>query len=222
MHRLAVLVIAASAVSCSNVQKVAEQAPLPAPTPPPLHAPICARPAEKEAIDVSALVSELQLITLTCRTNKEYNALVLNLRPALAAKERNLDAFFRRAYGKRGQLEHDKYITELANLQSQFGLRSGARFCSANASMFNQLKPLSTLEELATYARRKPLQQALAVNECPAAATSKTTPRGKVQERDRVRISAATLMPAANPPPGYTWGPGRASFVPLQQAGQVQ
>ena len=126
MRRLAVLVIATSVLSCSNLQKVGEQAPLPAPTLPPLHAPICARPAEKEAIDVSALLSELQLITLTCHTNKEYNTLILHLRPALATKEKNLDSFFTRAYGKRGQLEHDKYITELANLQSQFGLKSGA------------------------------------------------------------------------------------------------
>jgi hypothetical protein len=221
MRRLAVLVIAASAVSCSNLQRVAEQAPLPAPTPPPLRAPICARPAEKEAIDVSALLSELQLITLTCHTNKEYNTLILHLRPALASKEKSLDSFFARAYGKRGQLKHDKYITELANLQSQFRLKSGVRFCSTNARMFDQLMPLSTVEELATYARRKPIQQALAVNECPTAATPKTTPRGKGQQRDFVRISAATLMPAANPPPGYTWGPGRSSFVPLQQAGQV-
>jgi hypothetical protein len=40
------------------------------------------------------------------------------LRPALATKEKNLDSFFTRAYGKRAKLEHDKYITELANLQS--------------------------------------------------------------------------------------------------------
>jgi len=221
MRRLAVLIIAASAVSCSNWQQEAEQAPLPAPTPPPLHAPICAHPTEKEAIDVSALLSELQLITLTCHTNTEYNTLILHLRPALATKEKYLGSFFRRAYGKRGQLEHDKYITELANLQSQFRLKSGARFCSANASMFDQLMPLSTFEELATYAQRKPIQRALAVNECRAAAKPKTTPGGKGQQTERAWMSAATPMPAANPPPGYTWGPGRASFVPLQQASQV-
>jgi hypothetical protein len=220
MHRLAVLVVAASAVSCSNWQQEAEQAPLPAPTPPPLHAPICAHAAEKEAIDVSALLSELQLITLTCHTDKEYNTLIPHLRPALATKEKNLASFFTRAYGKRGRLEHDKYITELANLQSQFRLKSGARFCSTNASMFDQLMPLSTVEELASYAKRKPIQQALAVNECRAAARPKTTPDGKGQQTERAWMSAATVMPAANPPPGYTWGPGRASFVPLQQVGQ--
>ena len=183
MRRLAVLVIAASTLSCSNLQNVAEQAPLPAPTPPPLHAPICARTAEKEAINVSALLSELQLITLTCHTNKEYNTLIPHLRPALATKEKNLDSFFARAYGKRGQFEHDKYITELANLQSQFELKSSARFCSTSASMFDQLMRLSTVEELATYVRRNPIQQALAVNQCPAAPTPKAAPRRQGQQK---------------------------------------
>jgi hypothetical protein len=177
MRRLAVVVIAASAMSCSNPQNVAEQAQLPAPTPPPMHAPICARPAERAAIDVSALVSELQLITMTCGTRDKYNALIPRLRPALATKEKSLDAFFTRAYGKRGRAEHDKYITELANLQSQRALKSGDRFCSINSGMFDQIMPLSTVEQLATYAQRKPVQQALAVQECPAAPTPNATPR---------------------------------------------
>jgi hypothetical protein len=156
-----------------------EQASLPTPTPPPQRAPICARPAEKAAIDVSALMSQLQLITLTCHTRDQYNALIPHLRPALATKEKDLDAFFTRAYGKRAQTEHDKYITELANLQSQLQLRSGDRFCNISTSMFDQVMPLSTMAELATYAQSKPLQQALAVDECSAA----PTPRAKGQQR---------------------------------------
>jgi hypothetical protein len=182
VRRLAVLVIAASTLSCSNTQNVVEQASLPAPTPPPLHAPICARPAEKAAVDVSALLSELQLVTLTCQTRDKYNALIPHLRPALATKEKNLSAFFKRAYGKRSQTEHDKYITELANLQSEFALKTGDRFCSINSSMFEQVMPLSTVEQLATYAERKPVQQALAIQECPAAPTPKATPRKKGQQ----------------------------------------
>jgi len=174
MRRLAVLVLAASTLSCSNSQNVAEQFVSPAPTPPTMRAPICARPAEKAAIDVSALLSELQLITMTCRTQGKYNALIPRLRPALATKEKNLTAFFKRAYGKRGQTEHDKYITELANLQSQFALKSGDRLCSINSSMFDQVMPLSTVTELATYAQGKPIQQALSVDECPTSPTPKT------------------------------------------------
>ena len=182
MRRLAALALAVSTLSCSNSQYVAEQTVLPAPTPPPMRAPICARPAEKDAVDVSALLSELQLVTLTCHTRDKYNALIPHLRPALATKEKNLTAFFKRAYGKRGQAEHDKYITELANLQSELALKSGAQFCSINASMFDQVMPLSSVEQLATYAESKPVQQALAVQECSAAPTPKATPRKKGQQ----------------------------------------
>ena len=177
MRRLVALMFVTCTLSCSTPQNITQQAQLPAL----MHAPICARPAERAAIDVSALVSELQLITMTCGTRDKYNALIPRLRPALATKEKNLSAFFTRAYGKRGRTEHDKYITELANLQSQRVSKSGDRFCSISTSMFDQVMPLSTVEQLATYAQSKPIQQALAVEECPAA----PTPRGKRQTASR-------------------------------------
>src|SRR5271166_6054157 len=104
MRRLAVLVVAASASSCSPPHKVAEQPFVPtAPMPPTLHAPICVRPAEEEAINVSALVSELQVITIACHTDSKYNAVILHLRPTLATNEKNLSSFFKRAYGRQAQ-----------------------------------------------------------------------------------------------------------------------
>ena len=133
MRRFAAVFVAAGTLSCSTPQNVGQQFAQPAPMPPTMRAPICARPAEKDAVDVSALVSQLQLITMTCGTRNQYNALIPRLRPALATKEKNLSAFFKRAYGKRGQTEHDKYITELANLQSQLALKSGDQFCSINS-----------------------------------------------------------------------------------------
>src|SRR5262249_15485614 len=139
--------------------------------------------AEKAAVDTSALLSELQLVTLTCHTRDKYNALIPRLRPALETKEKDLAAFFKRAYGKRSQMEHDKYITELANLQSERALKSGDQFCSVNSGMFDQVMPLTTVQELAMYAERKPVQQALAVQECPAAPAPKATPRGKGSNR---------------------------------------
>jgi hypothetical protein len=179
MYRLAVLVIAASTLSCSPSDDLSQQFVPPAPIPPTMRSPICVRPAEKDAVDVSALVSQLQLITMTCHTRTQYNALIPRLRPALATKEKNLNAFFKRAYGKQAQTEHDRYITELANLQSQQALRSGDRFCSMSSSIFDQVKPLSTVGQLATYAQSAPIQQALAVDECPAGSTPKATPRGR-------------------------------------------
>jgi len=169
MRRLVILFVAASAFGCSNPQRVAEQTPMP----PSQRAPICARPIEKASIDASALLSELQLVTISCHADRKYNELIPRLRPALAIKEKNLNVFFARAYGKRGQSEHDKYITELANVQSQLALKSGQRFCSFNSGMFDQVMPLSTVEELAAYAQSRRIQQALSVEQCSDAAPPK-------------------------------------------------
>ena len=106
------------------------------------------------------------------------NALIPHLRPAFATKGEKSHRL-KRAYGKRSQTKHDEYITELANLQSELALKSGDRFCSINSGMFDQVMPLSTVEQLATYAQGKPVQQALAVQECPAEPTPKATPPRK-------------------------------------------
>jgi hypothetical protein len=150
----------------------------PPPVPPAQHAPICAKPVEKQAINISVLISELQVVTITCHTEDRYNALIPRLRTVLISSEQALESFFSRAYGKRGQSMHDNYITELANSQSQLGLKSGDQFCRLNTGIFDELTPLSTGDQLADYAARKPIQQALAVDECPSAA-SKMTARSK-------------------------------------------
>jgi len=129
------------------------------------------------------LLTELQVITLTCHTEDKYNFLIPHLRPALVTNEKNLNSFFARAYGKRAQTEHDAYITELANLQFQFGSKSGDQFCHLNTGMLDEVMPVSTSEELAAYVRSKPIQQALTVDEFPAASTANARPRGKGQQK---------------------------------------
>jgi len=138
----------------------------PPPTPPAERAPICARPQEKQAIAVSALISELQVISIVCHTEDKYNTLIPRLRPALATNIKVLNGFFTRAYGNRAQKMHDDYITELANLQSDLGLRSGDQFCALNAGMLDEVMPLSGGDQLAAYAQTKQIQQAMAVTDC--------------------------------------------------------
>lgn len=183
MRRFGVLALAVTTLSCSTSQDLSQQFMPPAPMPPTMRAPVCARPPEKTAIEASAVVSQLQLVTLKCHTRDKYNALIPRLRPALTTKEKNLTAFFKRAYGKRGQMEHDKYITELANLQSDLAVKSGDRFCSINGGIFDQVMPLSTVEELSIYAQDKLIQQALAVEECSTTVAPTTKARAKEQQR---------------------------------------
>jgi hypothetical protein len=140
----------------------------PPPAPPADRAPICARPQEKQAVAVSALMSQLQVISILCHTEDKYNALVPRLRPVLATNIKNLNGFFSRAYGKSAEKRRDDYITELANLQSELGLKSGDQFCALNAGMLDEVMALSDADQLVVYAENKPIQQALAVSDCTA------------------------------------------------------
>jgi hypothetical protein len=140
----------------------------PPPVPPTQRAPICARPQEKQAVAVSALMTELQVISIICHTDEKYNSMVLRMRPDLMTNVRALDAFFVRAYGSRGQQMHDEYITDLANSQSEQGLRSGDQFCALNAGMLDEVGALKGGTDLAAYAATKPIQQGLLVEDCAA------------------------------------------------------
>ena len=174
------ILIAVTASLCGCAQKSGEPAASaatqqaqtafvpPAPVPPSERAPVCARPQEKQAVAVSALVSQLQVISILCHTEDKYNILIPKLRPALTANLKVLDGFFARAYGARATKVHDDYITELANLQSQLGLKSGDQFCALNAGMVDEVMAISSAEQLTAYATSKPIQQALSVADCTA------------------------------------------------------
>ena len=157
------VLIALAALSCSKPPpQVSDNTPPfvpPPPAPPSQHAPICAKPAEMQAIDVSALLTQLQVVTVACHTEDKYNALIPRLRPALLSNEKVLNEFFTRAYGKRAQQVHDDYITELANSQSQLGLKSGDQFCHFNTSILDEVGGLSSQKDLATYAENKPISE---------------------------------------------------------------
>jgi hypothetical protein len=160
--------------------KVAEAVP-PAPVPPTDQAPICVRPPEKAAFDVVGLKSQLMVTAISCKAEEKYNAFVMKYRPDLVGQEKSLDAFFGRAYGRRAQAQHDDFITQLANAQSQLGIKSGDAFCRQNVNMLDDVMTLKTGTELPQYAASKPIQQALAVQDCPppAAPAPKPAPAPK-------------------------------------------
>ena len=154
----------------------------PGPTAPTQHAPICARPPEKAAFDMNGLKSELMVIAVSCHTPDRYNEFVSRFKGDLNSGEKALNTFFSRAYGRRAQQEHDDYITQLANAQSELGIHQGTAFCALSTSMFDDVLALkrSTPEDLPRFAATKPIQQSLAVDECPdspapASAASKTS-----------------------------------------------
>jgi hypothetical protein len=141
----------------------------------------CARPADKTAFDVAGLKSQLMVTAITCEATERYNAFIMRYRPDLVAQEKVLNAYFGRNFGKRAQAEHDDYITNLANSQSQNGLKAGTGFCGSNMAMFDEVMKLPSGHELPEFATGKSPIQPIALVTC-------TTP----EPRARVRQASAT------------------------------
>ena len=138
----------------------------------------CVRPAERAALDVEGLKSELMVIALDCDARDHYNAFVTRYKSELNVDEKQLGGYFSRAYGRRSG-KQDVYNTELANGQSQAGTKQGTLFCQQHMSMFDEVMALRSDAELPEYAAGQELTQPINAEEC-------TTP-----ERATVRRVAA-------------------------------
>jgi hypothetical protein len=126
----------------------------------------CARAADRSAFDVEGLKSVLMVTALTCGEQARYNSFVSRYRPALISHQHALHGYFSRSYGRRAQQQHDEYITQLANAQSNAGLKLGTALCQQNIGMFDEVMALSSDSQLAPYAASKKLEQPIALAEC--------------------------------------------------------
>jgi hypothetical protein len=166
MRRLILSLAAASALICQ--QAAAELQCLP--------------PAERAALDVQALRSELMVLATGCAADVQYNAFITRYQPALQANERDIDAWFKRKYGRKAQTEHDRFVTELANAQSSAGSKLGSDFCPRNSMIFQQAMALHSPSELPPFAAGQ--------NLIPPTTDLCPTPAAKVPVAARRRVVA--------------------------------
>jgi hypothetical protein len=117
---------------------------------------------------VAALKSQLMVTAISCQSEDKYNAFVNRYRPGLVGDEKALNEYFGRAYGRHAQQAHDDFITKLANAQSELGIKNGTEFCHFNTVMLDDVMALKSPADLASFAASRRIQQALAVEECPA------------------------------------------------------
>ena len=132
----------------------------------------CARPADKAALDIAGLKSELMVIALECDARDRYNDFVTRFKAELMTGERGLNAYFARSYGRAGRAQHDDYITNLANVQSESGIKRGTFFCKENVGLFDQVTALPPKADLASFAASKNLVQPVDVTVCDASTTA--------------------------------------------------
>ena len=149
----------------------------------------CIQPSEKAAFDVRALQSQLMVVALTCKHEDVYNEFVKRYNPQLHGAYKTIDASYRRAGGQKAL---DSYITSLANVQSQEGIRMGSRFCQNSADLIKTaLEAPSDVTALSRLAVANNLANPHGRAECATttAAVTRTAAPSKPQVR---KVSATT------------------------------
>ena len=129
----------------------------------------CASPGDRHAFDVAGLKSELMVMALSCGEQSKYNQFISRYKSDLAMQETALTGYFKHAYGRSAQKAHDDYITQLANVQSDNGLKLGVVFCQQNAGMFEEVQALHGGAELPDYAHGQDIVQPMDFVTCGAA-----------------------------------------------------
>ncbi|AQS89172.1 hypothetical protein AA101099_0048 [Neoasaia chiangmaiensis NBRC 101099] len=144
------------------------------------YAATCGESPAHEAFDVQGLKSELMVTALSCNAQDRYNAFVGKFRSNLTDEEARLNNYFRTTYGRNAQKEHDDYITQLANVQSEGGLRAGTIFCMQRVAMFDEVAALDDSADLAHYAAAKDVVQPASYEICgaPEASVSRYSKHG--------------------------------------------
>ncbi len=142
----------------------------------PMAAPACEYPADRKAFEIEGLKSQLMVTALACKQQDKYNAFMSRYQPDVAREEQNLGQYFKRSYGRGSQKAYDEYITNLADIQEQDGLKAGTALCDNLPAMFDEVLSLHDSSELHDYVNSKLIAQPIAFQTCsgtpPAEATS--------------------------------------------------
>ncbi len=117
----------------------------------------CAAPADQAVFEVQALRSHLMVLATACNETARYNAFIGKYQRDLAANDQSVTIWFKKRYGARGQQEHDRFVTDLANAVSTGDTVLGGDLCPHDGAMFTEVMALRGAADLTAYSAAKDL-----------------------------------------------------------------
>lgn len=132
----------------------------------------CMRPATTEALNIVGLRSTLMVSALACGQRSEYDSFMTRFHPYILRQQHAMDAYFRQHHGRAYHHYEDRYVTDLANVQSSAGVHQGTNFCASSRKLFNQVLSLETDSELTQFANQRPARQPIVTLACGIVETS--------------------------------------------------
>jgi hypothetical protein len=145
----------------------------------------CIRPQDRAAFNIRALQSQLMVAALACGKDNEYNAFVRKYQRDLHASYKGIEGHYRRAGGRAGQTQLDSYITQLANAQSQDGIRAGSHYCPLVTPLFQMALAHENAADLASFAEERNLLNPISAPTCSETPAAAPATRSRPAARQR-------------------------------------
>ncbi len=120
----------------------------------------------------------------------QYNAFINRFKPELNSDERVAKNYFSHRYGRTGQTQQDRYLTQLANGKADVSQKDGSRFCDHNQDIFTEVMALKNGNELREYAAGRIVGMPETLTSCEgneATAPTRTTTRSTTHHSTRRR-----------------------------------
>lgn len=132
----------------------------------------CLNSTNTKALDVVGLKSALMVSALACDQRADYNQFMTRFQPAVLHAQHLVDAFFRAQHGRFFHRYEDRYVTNVANVQSSVGISQGVDFCNHSITLFGRVLSLKTTEAMEKFAQQQPASQPSVVVTCGIAESS--------------------------------------------------
>ncbi len=145
----------------------------------------CISSSDREALDVAGLKTNLMIVTLTCKTDDQYNAFINKFKTELNGDERTEHTYFEHKYGRSGQKQQDEYMTQLANTKADASQHDGSRFCAHNEDIFSEVMALRNATELREYAAGRATAVPASYTSCENTSASTRSPAARHTTRRR-------------------------------------
>jgi hypothetical protein len=152
----------------------------------------CVPASERAAFDVRALQSQLMVAALTCNRDADYNAFVRKFQRDLAGSYNTIQGHFRRTAGGGHQRALDGFITQLANEQSQDGIRQGSQFCPNVTPLFQVALAQPNVASLAELTVDRNVLNPMSAPACPDRAATTVAARSSSTRAAPPRRATAT------------------------------
>jgi hypothetical protein len=132
----------------------------------------CVNSTNTKALDVVGLKSALMVSALACDQRNEYNQFMTRFQPNVLHAQHVVDAFFRAQHGRFFHRYEDRYVTNVANVQSSAGISQGTDFCNHSIALFGRVLSLKSAVAMEKFAQQQPASQPSVVVTCGIAESS--------------------------------------------------